>query len=154
MNLSRYAGHRGVTVGYISRLVREGKLTVDEHGELDAETADMEMDNNRPSGKHRGPIATNPDGITLAELNRQEKALKVAMLQMDHDVKSRLLLSSDDVRESVFTLARRTRDMLLSIPDRLAPLLVGITDASDVNRIMAEEIRMVCQEIASFEPVS
>lgn len=47
-----------------------------------------------------------------------------------------------------FNRARRTRDLLLAVPDRLAPILAAVADPTECHRIMTEEITRACEELS------
>ena len=48
LSQSKYAEHRNVTKGYISRMVKEGRLHLIK-GKLNVEMSDAELDNKKPS---------------------------------------------------------------------------------------------------------
>lgn len=48
----------------------------------------------------------------------------------------------DQVKNEAFALARAVRDGMLSIPDRLAPVLAATMDARRVHQLLDEEIRV------------
>jgi len=57
------------------------------------------------------------------------------------------LISTEKVLADVFGLARRTRDRVLGLPDRLAPRITGLTDAAEIERLLTDEIRIACREL-------
>ena len=57
------------------------------------------------------------------------------------------LVRVDDMRLSGFNAARRARDLLLALPDRLAAVLAGTSDPVEVHRLLSADIRRVCEEL-------
>ena len=49
----------------------------------------------------------------------------------------------------MFRVGRAAREALLSLLDRVAPRIVGCTDANEIHRILVDEMRRVCAEIAT-----
>ena len=73
---------------------------------------------------------------------------------MEFEQKTGALIPAAEVRVSVFNAARRARDLLLAVPDRVAAVLAGTTDAQDCHRILTEEIRRVCGELSRVEGIA
>lgn len=57
------------------------------------------------------------------------------------------LVRTDDMRLSGFNAARRARDLLLALPDRLAAVLAGTSDPVEIHRLLSADIRRVCEEL-------
>ena len=57
------------------------------------------------------------------------------------------VVRSDDVRLAAFKAARHARDLLLAMPDRLAPLIAATTDPAEVHRLLVAEINRACDEL-------
>ena len=87
----------------------------------------------------------------MARAIREGYAAKLARIDYEKEVGS--LVSADEVRVLAFKVARTARDSLLSMPDRLAPILAGESNQFEVHRIMSEELRRVCNDIANSKPV-
>ena len=75
------------------------------------------------------------------------------LAEIDYKKQTGELIAAEAVRIAAFNAARTARDSLLSMPDRLAPVLAGEADQFEVHRIMSEEIRRVCNDIANAKPV-
>ena len=48
-------------------------------------------------------------------------------------------------------MARKARDQLIALPERVAAILAATQDPAEVQRILEEEIERICQEIADAE---
>ena len=45
------------------------------------------------------------------------------------------------------------RDRVLAVPERIAAIIAAIIDAAEVHRVLAEEIRLACEELSRAETV-
>jgi hypothetical protein len=59
------------------------------------------------------------------------------------------LVDADVVKRDAFRLARKARDRILAIPDRLAAILAAEVDVDRVHIILSKELADVCREISS-----
>lgn len=59
------------------------------------------------------------------------------------------VVPADQVKAEAFALARAVRDGLMSIADRLAPLLAATTDARQVHQLLNDEIRVALRSLAN-----
>ena len=55
-----------------------------------------------------------------------------------------------DMRPISWVKCQGARDMLMAVPDRVAPLVVGQTDAHEIHRILADEMRRIAAEVAKM----
>lgn len=58
------------------------------------------------------------------------------------------LIPANEVERGAFQCARRARDLLSAIPDRLASLVTGLTDRAAVHKLIADEVRRVEEELS------
>lgn len=68
---------------------------------------------------------------------------QAALVQMDRRQREGELLVAAEVKERIFTLCRLTRDRILTIPNRIAPKLVGLEDQRQISRKIRNEIEAV-----------
>lgn len=59
------------------------------------------------------------------------------------------LVDADAIKRDAFRLARKARDRILAIPDRLAAILAAEVDVDRVHIILSKELADVCREISS-----
>ena len=57
------------------------------------------------------------------------------------------LVHVSEVRAAVYAMNRRARDLLLAIPDRVSAVIAGLSDPTEIHRILTEEFRRVCEEL-------
>ena len=89
------------------------------------------------------------DGMTLNEAKTAKAIYDARLARMDYEEQQRILVKAEDVRAAAFRLARAARDELLTIEDRLSPILASETDLTAVRAILREEVRRVCERISA-----
>jgi hypothetical protein len=88
------------------------------------------------------------DSMTLNEAKTAKAIYDARLARIEYEEQQRILVKADEVRSAAFKLARGARDELLTIEDRLSPILASETDLTSVRSILHEEIRRVCERIA------
>jgi hypothetical protein len=170
ISLREYARRRGISHVAVQRAVNAGRIrTVD--GKIDAELADREWRENTDPSKPRNRITGRPkqartpgepsepmdfggadggsgtaSGYARARAAREVAQAQLARLELEQ--KRGTLVEADQVRAAAFNTARRARDQLLAIPERLAAILAATTDAGEVLAILEREIETVCEELS------
>ena len=177
MSARQYAKHRGVSHSSVNAAVRTGRIPT-ENGKIDARVADRAWAENTDQSKPRNSVtgsaarsptqATNvpngkagafaPDkpiaqsGAAAASSYSTSRAVRESYLarlaKLEFEEKSGRLVSADEVRITTFNVARNARNMLLGLPDRLAPLLAAMTSAREVHALLTVELRRVCDEVS------
>ncbi len=153
---AEYARRRGVSRAAVSKAVDTKRITLI-NGMIDVEVADIQWSRNTHpeqaaranSGKGRGePDA--PDGEVIeywAMKARREKA-ETLKVEMQLAEMSGRLVSRDKVESAAYQAGRLLRDMILSVPGKLAGELAVVSDPLKVEIRMREELRKVLSEIA------
>lgn len=168
-----YARLRGITHSAVQKAITARRIsTVD--GKIDPEVADREWkentDQSKPSNivtgrpKHRRhpnqPAApmplgdafpggtTGPPSKGYAQARAVRESYDARLRKLEFEQRNGKLIDADEVRVVAFNRARRTRDLLLAVPDRLAPILVAVTDPIECHRVLTEEITRVCEELS------
>jgi phage terminase Nu1 subunit (DNA packaging protein) len=90
----------------------------------------------------RGENELRVEKIRIA---RAEAGLREAELQRV----SREVMLVSEARAAAFVAARRARDQVLVMPDRLAPILAGMTDQAECHRLMHAECFRICEELGA-----
>lgn len=86
-------------------------------------------------------------GYTAARALRETYAARRERLRFEKETGA--LVPVDDVRLAAFNTARRVRDLLLAVPDRIAPVLAATDDTTSCHRIVGDEIRRALQELSA-----
>lgn len=171
-----YARRRGVSHSAVQRAISAGRIaTVD--GKIDPAQADREWRDNTDQSKPRNRITGSPKharvagepsepmdfggseeshggngtatGYAKARAARELCQAQLAKLELDRQRGT--LIRADEVRVGAFNMARKTRDQLIALPERVAAILAATEDATEVQHILDEEIERICQEIADAE---
>lgn len=87
-------------------------------------------------------------GPSYAKSRAVREHYQARLAKLEFDEKAGKLVPVDSVRVAIFNTARASRDMLMAIPDRVTPLVVGLTDAHEIHRILTDEVRRVCVEVS------
>ena len=165
-----YARRRGVSHSAVQLAVRAGRITTVD-GKIDPEQADREWRENTDQSTPRNRITGDPKqtrdqgepsqpmgsgggnggatGYAKARAARELYQAQLAKLELDR--RRGELVRADEVRITAFNMARKARDQLIALPERVAPMLAAAEDPADVQRILEEEIERICQEIADAE---
>lgn len=87
-----------------------------------------------------------PGGYAQARADREVCQAQRAKLDLERQ--QGILVRADEVKLGAFNVARKARDQLIALPERVAALLAATQDPAEVHRILEEEIERICQEIA------
>lgn len=104
-----------------------------------------------PNGPPTGDPARLVASYAGSRAVREGYNARIAKLEFEE--RSGKLVDADQVRAQIFALGRRTRDSLLGVPDRLAPILAGLTDPTAIHRLLTEEISRGLAELTSAPPI-
>jgi hypothetical protein len=167
-----YARRRGVSHASVQRAIKAGRIST-VNGKIDPAVADQEWQQNTDQSKPRNRITGNPkqaktpgepsepmglgsaDEITggpstatgYAKARAARELYQAQLAKLELDRRRGALVSADEVRLSAFNMARKARDQLIALPERLSTILAATEDAIEVQRILEEEIERICQEI-------
>lgn len=171
-----YARRRGISHVAVHKAVAAGRIsTVD--GKINPAMADREWISNTDQSKPRNSVTGDPkhtrpegepplpmdlggthesasgdgaaSGYARARAARELYQAQLAKIELD-----RLrgeLVRADEVRIGAANMARKARDQLVAMPERLATILAGIEDASEIHRMLEEEIERICNELSDSE---
>lgn len=103
-----------------------------------------------PSGPDTGGEAP-AGGPSYARSRAVREAFQAQLARLEYQEKTGKLLQADAVRVAIFNATRKCRDMLMGMPDRVAPLLVGQTSLFEAQRILNDEVRRVLIEISDLK---
>lgn len=76
------------------------------------------------------------------------------LAKLEFEKRSGKLVDADDVRAQIFALGRRMRDAMLTLPDRLAPVLAAEVDPATIHQILTREIIASLGELSVAPPVA
>lgn len=93
-------------------------------------------------------FAADPEGMDLNESRALKERYLALLAQLDYQVKSGILIDAQEARRSAFNMARKAREMLNSIADRVAPVVAGLDNQFECHRVIMTEVRRVLDELS------
>jgi len=167
---AEFARRRGVSRQAVSKAVKQGRIEL-VAGKIDPVAANQAWERssdpargaNAPAqelGEGRGrrkrpgsePEAENLAARTFQDSRAEREAYLARLARLDFLERSGALVSLDQVKRAAFDGARRARDLLQAMADRLAPELAGLQDPEDCHRIIDQEVKRACQELSRVVP--
>ena len=162
---AEYARMRGMTRQNVSKHIKNGIITLLPNGNIDPEAADKELaDKLDPSfakgdegsdsllaqASRSAPAnGTNNDANdrTFHKVKTFEKKYQAKSAKLAYEKEVGMLVNAKEVRDAAFSLARKVRDQMLGIPDRVAALIAAEKDKKKVHETLVEEIEKALQGI-------
>lgn len=89
------------------------------------------------------------ESLTLAQAQEMKERYKAANEKLKYEKDKLMLVEASKVERDAFDLARRLRDGMLAIPERLAAVLTGETDERKILALLRSEIAQVLEEVAT-----
>ena len=167
LGVTRVAVMKALTSGRLKNSARKAKIPGGYRWEFDEAKAIEEWRNNtRPrkdTGKATVPVTgydpePEPESLkqarktpSLAEATAILQAYKAKREKLSFEREEGSLVEAAKVKIAAFNAARRARDRLLNIPDRVAGLLAAETLERKCHAILMQEIRAVCEELSRPE---
>lgn len=100
-------------------------------------------------GKSRGGNGRDKDDVpNYSDARARRETLLAAKVQLDLEERMGTLVRAEDVRLAAFNEARKARDHLMSLPDRLSTTIAALGDPGEVHKILEDEIELICQELS------
>ena len=149
ISLREYARRRGIDESAVRKAARQGRITLID-GKVDAVKADKEWSARTlprvgqraraarkvpkggpavgQSGGDEELEAAAPGGNTYLAARTRREAAAAEAAELDLQLRKGTLVNADQARERVFKAARAARDLVLGLPERLAPRLIGQGD--------------------------
>lgn len=166
LTLRGYARRRRVSHTAVQKALASGRITLGADGRIDPDVADRQWadlskpqnsvtgdpgSRSRPSAGPEGGAQAVP-GERVAASYRESLAAREAyrarLAKLDFEERTGKLVSADEVRAVTFRVARATRDQIMGVPARLAPLVAAATEPLEVQRLLEEALRDVCAELS------
>jgi len=91
-------------------------------------------------GKRSGPTQTEPSTYQSARAAREVFTARLAALEYEQSIGR--LVNANQVRSEYGRQVVQVRDQFLRLPDRLAPMLVGLRDMETIKRVITAEVQM------------
>jgi hypothetical protein len=176
MGYREYARHRethglpGITLRAVQKAIESGRITtiLDEKGraKIDPEVADIQWDSNtdpdQSARANAGRETAAPKSGDQASGGKREEGNRYWDAKTEREIvelnRARLalakdsgqLVDKDEVRRAGYDSGRQLRDMILSIPSRMASELAAQGDARAIEARMSEELRKVLDALSQL----
>lgn len=156
---AEYARRRGVSSAAVKKAIDSGRISTIE-GKIDPDVANIQWKRNtRPRADyHVGAVPASsspadtgdedPHRSRMWEYREQRERAEAQLKQLELAQALGNLVEVAEVERIQFALARAVRDSLLSMPDRLAPLLAANSSIDECRRMLDEELRAVLTQLA------
>lgn len=150
---AEFARRHNKTKQYISKLVRQGDLIIDE-GLIDTNQGDPVMKDKSNKCLRTNVGQLNSDSASLLQdqiLKARAKAeIHRANILEAKDKKIRgEYVDKKKIEKEYAKKARVVRDHILNIPDRIANQLVSISEVQVVHSILTTELELALEELSS-----
>jgi len=97
--------------------------------------------------------ATDANAARLAASYAPSRGMREGYLariaKLEYEQMAGKLIDADEARAAMFVTARLVRENLLGIPSRLAPVIAGLTDRAEIQRLLEQEISTCLAELAN-----
>lgn len=167
MTQTQYAVHAGVSVQYVSKMVREGRIVKHDDGSVDAKATDaLRKDTEGPRSRiwaEKEPSSEEAaygdgaevvsDDASYSEARRVGQIIKVRREKLALDVERGCLIDAERARKLAFEMFRLERNAWLNWPARVSALAaaeIGV-EASAMERVLDKYVREHLAEIAHPE---
>jgi len=152
VGIREYARHRGVSQSAVSQAIDSGRIldaVVIKRGarKLIKEKADQLWDEN---SLHQEGSVPKGGGGHLIKARAAKETFAAKMAQLKYEQASGKLVRIEDVKRAASSTSRVTRDLLLTIPNRLAPILASETDINKINKLLTQEIRQALESLSQI----
>ena len=159
ISYSDYARHRGCSPANITKAIAKGKITPI-NGKIDPEKADIEWNQNSPRLQNRKKnfelaeeLAPDSSITSLTRIRAMHEGLRAKKTKLEVDQLEGNLIDAKSVRDAAFNQARLVRDTLLSVPNRLSPVIANETDEHRVHDLIKDEIVSCLRAIDGTQPL-
>ncbi len=162
---AEYAKQRGCSAVAVHKAVKAGRISLID-GKIDPAVADVQWARNTraragsggpatdavspPAGSGNQPAPSTEGDYWISRARRE--AAEADLAEMKREEQASRLISVGAVRSTLATVLSATRDILLQIPARLAPVLAAESDPAVVHDLVQQELHQALSQLAR-EPV-
>lgn len=143
-----FAGKLGISPAAVNQHVKNGKITLI-GGKIDAVKAEKELNDKTDPGhgksrrkKTAAPGNPKRDAVSFNTAKTYKEGYKAKLAELEYRIKTKEYVKAADVEHAAFSFARKIRDKMLNIPDRIQAEIQSITGlpTQDVRKIIKHEI--------------
>lgn len=167
-SLSQYATHIGASPAYVTKLKKQGRIVMQQDGDkrvvnfdlsdrLIRNTTDMGRARNGANAGAQAPTAPIADvaagpgrvDVIFRQAQAQERVFGAKLAELDYRKAVGELVRTDAIRAALASVISATRDALMQLPARLAPVLAAEADAARVHDVLQAELYQALQQLAA-----
>jgi len=154
MGIREYARHKGVSQAAVSDAIRQGKITEAVKGhaprrKIDSEIADKLWDERTSQNNSNAHLHGDKGlGSSLHKAKVAKETYQAKLAQLSYDQKAKKLCNVADVRKAAQEIGRITRDKVMGIADKLAPVLAAENDLENIRQILSKELHTALSSLA------
>lgn len=147
LTITAFAKEMGVSRPRIAKLVKEGILPINRNKLIDAEEAAKIMTDRRKLDD------ALPMSKTLSDARIRVESLRAGMIELEFRQKKGELIEREKVMHMITGIIAIAKTKLLSIPTKVAPLIVGSDSIKKIKSIIEKEIRFALEELARMKEI-
>lgn len=166
MSKSEYARHRGVSPAAVGDAIKQGKIKeavflVKGREKVACELADkLWLERTKVNNRNAKTLYANQDvhqieshkaSGTYAKSRAAKEAFAAKMAQLKYEKEAGKLVNALSVKRAATSIGRVTRDRLMSIPERLAPMLSAEEDIDEIRDILIKEIHQALESLSKMD---
>lgn len=143
-----FAAIEGVDNSRVSQWLSSGTIEEDGEGRIEWQKAQKSIeasrDYDKPLQRNRKSKADHPDEDDVRARQRRAKMLRdeerARLAQIERMKASEDLLSAEAVEAEIADHCQKFRAQILTVPDRVAGKLVGMTDRREITQLIEDEL--------------
>lgn len=163
ISIRAYAARKGVSDTAVRKAIKSGRVTLTKNGKINPTIADKQWEantdpaqvyaikeDNAPAQETTSSGSISGIGVSYQQSRAIREAYEARLKKLEFDERTGKLISTETVQREAFNAARKTRDMVLNIPDKVIPLLVGKTDIHEMKEILRKELLRTLENLANL----
>jgi len=153
---SDFARYRGVSLRTVKDWIQEGRLENcfkvgnNKRKKINWQLADQALSNtsgDRDNDNAAGDKNTGPS--TLVKARTAKTAMEAKAAQIKYEQLAGSLVKADEVVDVAKKMGRLTRESLMTLPDRLAPVLAGLDDIDEIHTLLFKELNTALRNLST-----
>lgn len=151
---SEYSRYRGVAIKTVKDWLAEGRLENcykignNNRKKINWQLADQALEKTAGDRDQDSSSGDKKSGApTLTNARTAKTAMEAKFAKVKYEMLIGNLIRSDKVEQVAKDMARLTRDSIMTLPDRLAPILAGETNIEIVHKVLTEELTLTLRNL-------
>jgi phage terminase Nu1 subunit (DNA packaging protein) len=152
MTQVQYAAHRGCSKQNIGKLVKAGKIVLDENGLIDSDRADEELKTGLNPAHAMGRVApaVSPQSEKYGDAKARIADFQAKAAEIEWAERVGLVVDATGVESEQMTFGRRVRDRILRIEREAAGELAACADERGCQAILHRFVTAALTDIADI----